>query len=243
VSARPEDEDERRGFLDSPKWMDGPLAMLAAPGFAILGIFLAIGAVVLLICVLAKRLSSDWYVAIVGLTGASILCFVLYSRTGRRMASDDAPRGAPPDRLFPIALLARGGWLRQYLEPTVAAHVVIGDQDLHVRYRRPMNQLWLAAMVFQFAPQAKHLGFPVPPALCLAGLAICTVAFLVSMFRRHDIRFAWADVLSVSATKDRFHVQVRDEDHPDGVLFAVKAKHFESVRALLAARTLFHEEG
>ena len=76
----------------------------------------------------------------------------------------------------------------------------------------------------------------------MAGTLLFFGLHVWSFGRRHDLMYPWSDVLSVSTGDGRFHVHVAGEEHPDGFLFAVPAKHQERLTALLAERTLLHVE-
>ncbi|HEU4394759.1 MAG TPA: hypothetical protein VFS92_04275 [Planctomycetota bacterium] len=241
MSAPGQDED-RRGFLDSPRWMDGDMALLAAGGFAVFSVLIAIGLLVLGVLVAVGRISSLWLVLGIALAGLAVLCAVLYRGTIRRTAISVVPKDAPSDRLFPVVLMARGGWLRQYLEPAVGASAVLEDDGLRLCFRRPMNQFMLVGFVFQFAGMGRHIGLHISDGVSAAGMMLCMALYVWSCGRRYDLRFPWARVLSVAAGKDRFHVRLDDEEWPDGFLLQVQKKSRETVAALFAGRTLFHDE-
>ena len=243
MSAPAEEESERRRFLEAPKWMDGEMSLLAAPAFAMFGVACAVGLLVLAVFVATGRISAWWLLGALGLAGVAFICARLYRGTIGRTSVTLVPKNAPPDRVFPVMLWSRGGWLRQYLEPTVGACIVIEDDGVCLSFRRPMNQFVLAGFVFQFAGLGEHIGLRIPDSVLLIGSMACFGLFIWSGTRRHELRFAWTRVHSVTAAEDRFHLRLDDEDYPDGFLFGVNYKIRDRMAALFAERTLFHDEG
>ena len=242
MSGASDEDPEPLGFRVLPRWVDGRVALIAAPAFAILGALSTIAAVVLAVLAAGGRFSIDWLPGIVGIFGFGVICLVLYGGAHRRIVISDVPAGVPRDRLFVVSLPERGGWLRRYIEPTTKAFLVIGEEGIRLRWRRPMHYFSLGCVVLVLASHLKHVGVKVPFHLLFVGFAAWCALGLASVFRRHDHRFPWADVISVSAGANRFHLRVADEEWPDGILVEVPAGFRARVAELFAARTLFHEE-
>ena len=234
-------EDGRR-FFDTPRWMDGATALLAAAFCMIFGLAAAVGAIVWAISIANGRSPLARIPAVVGLAGLSVLLLLVAKGANRRTVDSDAPTDATTGRLFSVALMSRDGWLRQFLEPMVNAWVVLEDDHLRLCFRRPMNQFLAAAVVFQLAILGEHIGLPVPDSVCMAGSIVCLILHTWAGSRRHDLRFPWARVLSVSTGDHRFHVRIDDEEWPDGFLFGVPDKDHARLIELLRQRTLFHDE-
>ena len=238
----PTKDEDRRGFLDPPRWMDGGLSALAATIIAMFAIVAGAGLVLLPMLVAGGRMPSVWLLYGVGLAGMLILFLVLYSRTVARTDVHSALKDEPPDRVFAVGLVERGGWLRRYLEPAVNARVVLADDHFRVNFRRPINQLFLMSLGFFVALNLKHVGLHIPREVCVVGMSACLGAYIWSTSRVHDLRFPWPEVISVSRGGHRFHVQVRDAAHPDGILFAARDDYQAPLAELFRQHTLFHDE-
>ena len=246
MSAPGEDEHPRR-VLDALREMDRTPSRRRRPGFAVLGAVAAVGAVALIIEIRMRRQTIDLWPAAVALLGLAAICFVLYRNPGRRAPVSDVPTGVPPDRLFPVELLARGGWLRQFLEPRADGHLVVADDELWLRYRRPeMNRFLSLALAcvfaFAFTELSRQSGLGVPPHLAMTGAIIFVALHSWSSTRRHDLRFPWSRVHSVSVGETRFHIRVNDDDYPEGFLVRVPVKYRKPLAGLFSTRTLFHDE-
>ena len=222
--------------------MDGATALLAAAFCMIFGLVAAVGAIVWAISIANGRSPLARLPAVVGLAGLSVLLLLVARGANRRKVDSDAPTDATPNRLFSVGLMAREGWLRQILEPRVGAFVVLEDDGLRLCFRRPMNQFMLAVLVFNLSRLGKHIGLAVPDSVGLAGSTVFFILYFWSAMRRHDLRFPWTRVVSVSTGDHRFHVRLDDEEWPDGFLFAASDKDRARLIELFRERALFHDE-
>src|SRR5688572_26382675 len=102
------------------------------PAFAVLGALAAAVAVTPIVAILMRRQSIDQWPWAVGLLGLSGICFALYWSPVSRLPASDVPTGVPPDRLFKVELMARGGWLRRILEPQTDAYLVVADDEVRL---------------------------------------------------------------------------------------------------------------
>ena len=222
--------------------MEGELSVIAAPAIAMIGLLCVLGMIVLGLLVAVGRVSPTWLLFGFGLVGIAMFCGLLYRGTSVRSFVADAPGGAPPGRVFPVILLARGGWLRRFLQPATGAYLVVAEDHVQLRYRRPRNEFLLAAAAFQVVELSSQLGMATPRYLGMAGATVCLVLLVWSSVRRRDLQYPWTRVRSVAAGDDRLHVRVEDEEQSDGLLLKIHERSRARVAELFAERTLFHDE-
>lgn len=216
-----------------------------SPVFAALGALAAAVAVTLIVAIQTRRQSIDQWPWAVGLLGLAGICFALYWGPVGRLPASDVPTGVPPDRLFKVELMARGGWLRRILEPRTDAYLVVADDEVRLCYRRrirPMSSVFVWAGAFLFADMARRSGLGASAHLQMALFVICCTLYTWAATRPQDMRFPWSRVHSVSVGETRFHIRVDDDDYPEGFLVQVPIGLRKPLSALFAARTLFHDE-
>ena len=176
-------------------------------------------------------------------TRIAVLLILAGLSANRRSVVSDAPTDAPPGRLFKVTLLARGGWLSRYLAPSTGAYLVLADDYLRLRWRRPHNEVYLMNLVLYFLSGiVPGLQGPRMLWLRIGGVLALLVFQVWAASRRHDLRFSWDRVVSVSNWTERFHVRVDDDEFRDGFLLRMLAADREPATAVFRARSLFHDE-
>jgi len=235
MSARREKED-RRGFLDAPRWMDDWPSGIAAPLllFAPVGAF--IGLVVYGVLFLGGG-ASGRLAALVGVlvfASVAVIGIVLYRNSDRRNRGADRPHEVAPERLFPVTFVARGGWLAQFLDPAAAGYLVVEDDGIVLRCRRIRNHLLLFAFAFMALPVAEEYR--------AVGWCAGLVLWVVTAVLVRKERIAWPGVLSVHSAGPRFHVEVAGESHREGILLEVRAEDRDRLVEALRARTKLLED-
>ena len=232
----PADGEDRRRFPDVPRWMDSwpwglalPLVHIAPAG-AVLG---------LVVCAVLRL--GGWasgrtalLAGAVVFVSITVIGIVLARNADRRARAADRPGEVAPERLFPVAFVARGGWLAQFLDPAAAGYLVIEDEGIVLQCRRIRNHLLLLAFAF--------MALPVPEEYRAAGWCTGLLLWVVTAVLVRKERIAWSGILSVHSAGPRFHLEVAGESHRQGILLAVRAEDRDRLVEALRARTKLLED-